>query len=72
MIRPTVYTQQQAAMRMGVACRTIRDWEHRGWLTALPGSRKLLGHPLYAGPALVAAEKQAKAGRIVRRRALAP
>jgi DNA-binding transcriptional MerR regulator len=71
-VRPTVYTQEQAAARMGVARRTIRDWEHRGWLTALPATRQALGYPLYAGPALVAAEKQAKAGRRVRRSALAP
>lgn len=83
-MRPTTYTQEQAAARMGVSRRTIRDWCARrdragqpwltpipGSITPLPGERKGLGYPLYTGIALVAAEKQARAGRTRRRRMLA-
>jgi transcriptional regulator with XRE-family HTH domain len=76
--RPRTYTQEQAAARLGVARRTIRDWcrrkdrQGRPWLTPIPGTRASLGYPLYDEPSLVAAERLARAGRTRRRRALAP
>ena len=77
MDRPTVYTQEQAAPRrfytrkeaadrMGVTVRTVEQWHADGRLEPVPDSRRLLGHWVYTGAALVAAERSAKRGRPLR------
>lgn len=68
--RPNVYTEAQAARRVGVSRRTIREWRTRGWLTPVPGSLAVCGQHLYDGPALARAEHKARRGRARRRRSL--
>jgi len=68
-VRPSVYTAAQAACRVGVSRRTIRQWIADGRLVPLNPDRTL-GYYLFDGPSLAAAEHSARWGRTRRRRLL--
>jgi predicted site-specific integrase-resolvase len=69
-VRPTVYTAAQAAVRLGVSRRTIRQWVADGRLVSVEDSYRKLGYYLFTGPALAEAEASARRGRTRRRRSL--
>lgn len=68
--RPNVYTEADAARRVGVTRRTIRQWRAEGRLKPIEGSLEKCGQYVYDGPSLTEAERSARRGRARRRRLL--